>query len=99
MWSSMLIAIESLHPLCSYPDDWPGLRELYADLDERGMVNPLEVLPMTREEWDALPPCHPKLKRPPPPPEHAFVAIKRGNQRVRWARERGLEALECEFIS
>ena len=93
----MLIPVRDLLALCEYPDDWTGREALFADLDENGMREPLGVMKMDALEWANLPPCHPKLVRPPPW-LCVFTAVKQGNQRLAWAKSRGIEEVECVFI-
>ena len=89
------VPVEDLCPLVEYADDYPGLADLYADLDKRGMLHPIVAYRCTAEHYNRRSRCA------EPAPTFSVLAVKFGNQRLKWARARGLRRVpvvmaDCE---
>jgi len=93
-WLVSDIHVDELSPVNIYRGDWPGRDELWTDLDAHGIQNPLIAFACPFPEWLRRMRHHVVTEEVKPPAWQAITgwvwATKRGNQRLAWARARGV---------
>ncbi len=86
----MKIPTHLLTPMVVYPNHH---RDLWADLDENGIKEPLEVVVLTFDEWLELSKPAAGCRRVQPG-RFPALCVKVGNQRLAWARSKSIETVE-----